>query len=226
MLGLKFLAIALALLNFAPVFFLSLGLLFFARLAGKLDARCLRMGIAGFILVTVGGLARAVSNLALAITGEEIPVLAMSLLVFAGPGFALCAGALYRGWQTRRGRPSTLDPWIAPVALSWIALILAFYAQSRGGEGRGWVPVLLALAWAGNVATCALAAALGWRERLHMAAGLLAFHACVMTLLAGLGFLGLQSIWIQLLAAIVDLAAQMAFAFAAWRVSAEYLAKT
>ena len=222
----KLLAIALALLDFAPVFFLSLGLLFFARLAGKLDARCFRMGIAGFILVTAGGVARAVSNLALAITGEEIPVLAISLLVFAGPGFALCGGALYRGWQTRLGHPSSRDPWIAPVALSWMALLFAFYVQSRGGEGREWARVLLGLAWAGSVATCALAAALGWRERLHMAAGLLAFHAFAMTLLAGLGFLGLQSIWIQLLAEVLDLAAQMAFAFAAWRISAEYLAKS
>jgi hypothetical protein len=222
---LKVLAIALALLDFAPVFFLAVGLLFFARLAGKLDPRCFRMGIAGFILVTVGGLARAVSNLALAITGAEIPVLAISLLVFAGPGFALCAGALYRGWQTRLGRPASQDPWIVPVTLSWAFLLLAFYVQSRGGEGREWARVLFVLAWGGSLATCALAAALGWRERLHMSAGLLAFHAFAMTLLAGVGFLGLQSIWIQVIAELLDLAAQMAFAFAAWRISAEYLTK-
>ncbi len=46
-----------------------------------------------------------------------------------------------------------------------------------------------------------------------------------MTLLAGVGFLGLQSIWIQVIAELLDLAAQMAFAFAAWRISAEYLTK-
>lgn len=221
----KLFAIALALLDFAPVFFLSLGLLFLARLAGKLDPRCFRMGVAGFALVATGGVARAVSNLALAVTGDEIPVLATSFLLFAGPGFALAAGALVSGWRTQIGRPSTRDPWILPVGLSWAVLLLAFYLQSTGSEGQDWARVLLGLGWVGSLVTSAVTAALGWRERLHMAAGLLGLQAFTMTLLAGLGFLGLQSIWIQLLAEVLDLAAQMAFAFAAWRVSAEYLAK-
>jgi len=56
---LKALAIALALLDLAPILFLSLGLFFLAQLVDRLDPRCRRLALSGVVLVILGGLAGA-----------------------------------------------------------------------------------------------------------------------------------------------------------------------
>ena len=222
---LKALAIALALLDFAPVFFLSLGLFFLAQLVDRLDPKCRKLALSGFLLVTLGALARAASNLSLAILEQEIPVLATSLYVFAGPGFTLMAGALIRSRATWLGLETRRDPWLAPTLLSWLFLLAAFYLNSAF-EGRGeWQRVLLALALFGSAATCLAAARLGWTQKLHMAAALFAFNLGGTSVFVLLRYFVPQGLLIQLVGEVLNLAAQAAFAFASWRVAAEFHAR-
>lgn len=218
-------AIALALLDFAPVFFLSLGLFFLAQLVDQLDPRCRRMALSGFVLVVLGGLSRAVSNLALALSGAEIPVLATALYVFAGPGFSLMAGALIRARATLAGRTVSRDPWLFPTAVSWVFLLVAFYLNASSEDGSGWSRILVFLALTGSTATCFVAARLGWRRQLHMAAALLAFSVFGTFGFVSTRILAPQSAVVQLLGELLHLASQMAFAFASWRVAAEYHAR-
>jgi hypothetical protein len=218
-------AIVLALLDFAPVFFLALGLFFLAQLVDRLDHRCRRMAFAGFVLVGLGGLLRAASNLALAVSGEEIPILAASLWVLAGPGFTLMAGALIRGRATAVGKAIGRDPWIVPTAIWWVVLLTSLYLNNVSGPGRDGSPLLVGLAFAGSTATGLTTAALGWTRRLHMAAGLFAFNICATAACLALRAFAPQSLLIQILGQLLHLAAQAAFAFAAWRVAAEYHAR-
>jgi hypothetical protein len=222
---LKAIAIALALLDFAPVFFLSLGLFFLAQLVDRLDHRCRRMAFAGFILVGLGGLFRAASNLALAVSGEEIPLLAASLWVFAGPGFTLMAAALIRGRATSQGKVISRDPWIVPTALWWMVLLTALYLNTVAGPGRDGRLLLVGLAFVGSAATGITGAALGWSRQLHMAAGLFAFNICATATCIALRALAPQLLLIQVFGELLHLAAQAAFAFAAWRIAAEYHAR-
>jgi len=219
-----FIAVALALLDFAPVFFLSLGLFFLAQLVERLDPRCRRMALAGFFLVMIGALARAVSNLDLAISGELIPVFSASLFVFCGPGYALMAAALVRGRATTLGRPIARDPWIAPTLISWTVLIAAFY-MNASVPGEGWRTALLGLAFGGAAATGFAAASLGLRRQLHMAAGLFVGNLAGIAIVIALSTLVRQNAFIQLLTEIVHTGSQAAFAFASWRVAAEYHAR-
>ncbi len=216
--------IALALLDFAPVFFLSLGLFFLARLVDRLDSRCRSMALSGFVLVMLGALAGACSNLALAVSGEAIPLLQTSLYVFCGPGFTLMAGALFRGWATVQGHSPARDPWIAPTGISWLFLLAALYLEASLG-GDAWKTALVGFALAGCAATCLLAAVLGLKRQLHMAAALFILNLGAMIVVAGMRSLISQSVWIQLLDELLSLAAQSGFAFAAWRVAAEYRAR-
>lgn len=216
-------AIALALLDFTPILLLSLGLFFLAQLVDRLDHRCRRMALSGFALVAVGGLARATSNLALAITGQEIPLLATLLHVFSGPGFTLMAGALIRARAISRGRQIARDPWILPTAFWWAFLLAALYLS--GSPGGDWNLVLLALALIGRTTTCAATAVLGWARQLHMAAGLLGFNALATGALVALRFLAPANLWTQLIGQVLYLSAEAAFAFACWRVAAEYHAR-
>lgn len=218
------LVIALALLDFAPVFLLALGLFFLAQLVDRLDSRCRRVALTGFALVTLGGLARAASNLVLAFSAEGVPVLTTAPYVFAGPGFTLMAAALIRARAAALGRQESRDPWLAPTALSWLFLLAAFYMKSTV-EGDQWSRALLVLAVTGSAATSVTAARLGWRRQLHMAAGLFGWSIAGTTAAIALHELASQTIWIQLCEVILNLSGQAAFAFAAWRVAAEYHAR-
>ena len=216
--------VALALLDFAPVFFLSLGLFFLAQLVDRLDPRCRRMAIAGFALVTLGGLARATSNVSLAFSGREIPFLTACLYVFAGPGFILMSAALIRGRATLAGRQVRRDPWLGPAVVSWTFLAVAFYLSGAGEDGP-WRLVLVALALIGCASIGLVTAILGWARQLHMAAALLAFQAGATWIFLGLRIWAPQSVIVQILGELLNLAAQAAFAFASWRVAAEYQAR-
>lgn len=217
-------AVALALLDFAPVFFLSLGLFFLAQLVDRLEPRCRRMALAGFMLIVVGALARAVSNLDLAVSGQTIPVFSTSLFVFSGPGFTLMGAALIRSRAAILGRLITRDPWIIPTLVSWAVLILAFYLKNAVG-GETWKTALFGLALAGLASTCFAAASLGLMRQLHMAALLLVLNLAGVSAVIALRTLVPENSWIQLLGEIVHTAAEAGLAFAAWRVAAEYHAR-
>ena len=221
--GLKALAIGLALLDFAPVFFLALGLFFLAQLVDRLEPRCRQMALAALVLITLGGLARAASQLAFAVAGEGVPLLETSLHVFGGPGFALMAAALIRARATEAGRVISRDPWVAPTALSWLFLGIAYYLNSRIETGL-WSLVLVILALAGSALMSLAAARLGWRRELHMAAAFFAMNAVGSILVAILRPFD-QNVWIHLVEVILNLASQAAFTFAAWRVAAEFNAR-
>ncbi len=220
----KAIAIALALLDFAPVFFLSLGLFFLAQLVDRLAPRCRVMARAGFGLVMLGGLARASSNLTLAITGQEIPLLAASLYVFAGPGFTVMAAAMIRSRAAVNKRVILRDPWIAPSVISWLFLGGAYYLNTSGAGDAG-NRLLIALALCGNAVTCLVGGALGWTRHLHMAAGLFGMNMAGNALFAALRLFAPQNVLLQLFGELLSLAAQAAFAFAAWRIAAEYQAR-
>lgn len=214
-------AVALALLDFAPIFFLSLGLFFLAQLVDRLDSGCRSMSRAGLALIVIGGLSGAISNLVLALGDEAIPILTTTLYVFCAPGFTLMAAGLWRARATISGRVVRRDPWLAPSAIAWAFLLLAFYLNGSG-PSESWKAALLALGIGAWAAVCFLAAALGWKRQLHMAALLFAFN-----LTGTVGVLALrtwiaQPWWVQLLEELLNLAAQAALAFAAWRVAAEY----
>jgi hypothetical protein len=221
---LKALAIVLALVDFAPVFFLALGLFFLAQLVDRLEPRCRRMSLAGLALVTLAGLAGAASNLSLAVLGEAIPLLAATTYVFGAPGFTLVAAALFRARATVREKRVERDPWLVPAVVSWAFLIAAFYLNDSLA-GAAWARVLAVLVLMATIASCFAAAALGWRRQLHMAAALFAFNAAGTALVLALRSFAPESIWIQAVEALVNLAAQSAFAFASWRVAAEYHAR-
>ena len=222
--ALKALAIGVALLNFAPIFFLGAGLFFLAQLVDRLDPRCRRMSLAGLGLVVLGGLAGAASDFSMALSGEGIPLLATLLYVFGAPGMALVAAALLRARATVQGRLLNRDPWLVPSLISWTFLISAFYLKDSV-PGEDWKRALAFLSLLATAGACLAAGALGWRRQLHMAAGLFALNAVATAAMIGMKVFTSENIWIQMLEFMIALAAQSAFAFASWRVAAEYQAR-
>ena len=144
----KALAIVLAALDFAPLFFQAVGLLLLARLSGRVEPRCRVMAFSGFLLALVGGAARVTANLVLAFSGLDVPLLAAVFAVFAGPGLALVAGSARAARAAIAGAPLRRDPWLVPVVSSWVYLIAAFVLQARTGSPVLAERALVALGWA------------------------------------------------------------------------------
>ena len=217
-------AVGLALLDFVPVAFLALGMFFLVQLVGRLEPRAYRMALAGLLLVALGGAGRVISNLAYAALAREIPPLSAALYVFCGPGLALLSASLIRARGSAIGRPVVRDPWLAPTAISWFFLLAAFYLHSTT-EDALWSDLLFSLAGVGYGLTCLAAAGLGWRRQLHMAAALFVFAVAGLATTVAVRWFAPQSTLIQLFGEILNGFAQAAFAFASWRVAAEYEAR-
>lgn len=219
---LKAITIAVAFLDLAPVLFLCLGLFFLAQLADRLDPRSRGLARSGLVLIALGLLSRFIANLSAVALSTEIPVLATTPYVFCGPGFTLMAAALLRARSSSLDRPIDRDPWLAPTATSWVFLIAAFYASQTGRE---WPRILLVLALLGSASVCATGGRLGWKRHLHMAAALFGFSfAATLLAISSEVFLP-EIVWIRLLGTLVNSFGQAAFAFASWRVAAEYQAR-
>lgn len=218
------LAIALALLDCVPVLFLGLGLFFLAQLVDRLDPRSRRVALSGFALILLGAFANASSNLLLAFSGPDVPLLEAMPYVFGGPGFVLMATSLLRCRASVRGRTVRRDPWIMPTLISWAFLLTGLYLNSAGQPGA-WKALLGVLGLLGTLTLGFAAADLGLRRQLHVAALLFAFMMASSTTLLVLQSITFQPVLIQLFEAVLSIAAQAAFAFGSWRVAAEYRAR-
>ena len=220
----KALAIVLAALDFAPLFFQAVGLLLLVRLSGRVEPRCRVMAFSGFLLALVGGAARVTANLVLAFSGLDVPLLAAVFVVFAGPGLALIAGSARAARAAIAGAPLRRDPWLVPVVSSWVFLIAAFVLQARTGSPVLAERALVALGWAAWLVLCLVSALLGLRERLHMAAGLFGLSALALTLQIAAPWFAPGRLIVGALVLLSSAMAHAGFAFASWRVSAEFLA--
>ena len=214
-------ALALALFDFAPVLFLTLGLFFLAQLVDRVEPRARKVALTALALVGLGAATRALSNLIVALGQSEVGILATPIYVLGAPGAVLMAEALLRCWMKTIGRAPKLDPWFMPSVLSWMTLLVAYLLRGESGNGP-WRGVLIALFLFGAFVFSLATAVLGWKRRLHMAAALLAFQfAATLTYVATRAFAP-QHPLVVLFVEILLLAGQCAFAFASWRVAAEY----
>jgi hypothetical protein len=221
---LNVIALVLALLDFAPVFFLVLGLFFLAQLVDSLEPRARRVALAALVLVGLGAATRAISNVIVAVGQSEVGILATPIYVLGAPGAVLMAEALLRCWMKTIGRSPKLDPWFMPSVLSWMALFVAFLLRGESGNGP-WRAVLMSLFLFGAFVTSLATAVLGWKRRLHMASAMLALQFAAIVIFVSIRAFAPQHPLIVLFAEVLLLAGQCAFAFACWRVAAEYGAK-
>ena len=121
--------VPLALVDFFPVVFSSLGLFFLARLVERSEPRSAALAYLGMVLVTLGGFCKAVWKLVLAATGLSLSPLDQLLFVFLGPGFVMMAAALLRVRRAERGFPAKTSPWPIPSAICLASLSVAVFLR-------------------------------------------------------------------------------------------------
>ena len=217
------LAVLLAVLEFVPVAFSSLGFFLLSRLIGRLDRRSGRMAGVAWGLISFGGLAHATWRLMLVSVGVDIAVFATALVVFLAPGLVLFGAGAGRAWLMARAKETSGDPWLIPLGLGWAGLLGAFVLRDSD-DATAWQWPLLVLLIFGGLVTSAAVVDLGWRRRLHMAAALVSANSTVaLALIAASRVPGCPALLGYLLE-VLHAVSEAGFAFAAWRIAVEYQA--
>lgn len=208
------LTIPLALKGFLPVLLSGLGMFFIARLIARLDRNCGHLASLGFLLITLGGLSKAIWKLVLAATGLDIGVLNNSLFILMTPGFVLMAWAI---WKTFHSRPSGTPVWVVPVIVIVVGCGgAAISALSKGGQR--WFFILLTVTMVANAAVGILLAWQAWRRGVKLAGGLFIFYLITIFLQVSLTRTPRQTVapqWVEQLNYILSWSA---FAYAAWQL--------
>ena len=211
--------ISLALVDFIPVIFSAIGVFTIATMIASLDRTSGRMAYIAAVLITLGGLSKAVWKLIIAATGTDVVGLDDLLFVFLGPGFTLLSWALWNAQLIITDKEIPKKVWLRPfgvIALFGIGAISARIAQP---EARYWVYILLTLTTFANLAVGILLIRQANRQHLKLAAGLFVFNLIAIFALSGMARIPEQTIALQWIEETINVFAQGAFAFAAWQLA-------
>ena len=213
--------ISLALVDFIPVIFSAIGVFLIAQMIARLDRTSGRVGYLAAGLITLGGLTKAVWKLVIAATGYDIAGLDDLLFVFLGPGFTLLAWALWNAQLIMTDKAIPRRVWLRPLAVIALFGFGAISARIFQPEARYWVYILLTLTTFANLAAGILLIRQAKQQNLNLAVGLFIFNLLAVFALSGLARVPEQTIALQWVEELLNVLAQGAFAFAAWRLGQE-----
>ncbi|MEM7334440.1 MAG: hypothetical protein AAF490_20350, partial [Chloroflexota bacterium] len=142
------------------------------------------------------------------------------LFVFLAPGFSCLSWALWAGQQRLRGLDVPQRVWLRPLLIFLPFAIAALVLAGQGG--RTWVFVLLGVTTLKNAIFLVNLSRQAWWQGQRTEALIFGVTLTLSFVLSGLARLE-QTVALQWIEQGVNTAAQGAFLFAAWRMSAQAL---
>lgn len=118
--------LSLALLDFVPVAFFAVGAFFLVRLAGRMcGAWCSNLGIAGSLLIFLGGFFKAIWKMLYTVGAGDFHLLSESQFVLVAPGFLALLLVVISMARTQRLKYSKALPLmaIAPWKIPFLAVM-------------------------------------------------------------------------------------------------------
>jgi hypothetical protein len=211
--------LSLALVDFIPVAFSAVGVLFIARMISRLDRSVGQMAYLATVLIGLGGLTKAIWKLIIATSGNDIVWLDDLLFVFLGSGFTFLSWTLWKVRSMLKGEDVSGNIWLLPIGAIALFGLGAVSLRLLRPDSRTWVFILLTLTTISNLAAGILLIQLARRQQLLLAASLFLFNLIAIFALSGMAWIPEQSIGLQWIEESINVLAQGAFAFAAWRVN-------
>ena len=210
---------SLALVDFLPVAFTAVGLIYIARMVSHVSAAHGQAAFVGAILTVAGGFFKAVWKLLMASSGGTIDINWMEdgLFVWMAPGYVLL---LWSVWQTVRGvnHKKMLNAWIAPLIFIAIMLAGSFYLHTSKPDSPAWERVLLSVMVLATVLTGLLLIVFGFLQKMPLAGWLFIINLVGIFLLNGLARMDDQTITLQWIEESINAIAWLSFAVAAKKV--------
>jgi hypothetical protein len=213
--------LGLALEDFLPVIFSSIGLYFVSRMVKNVNPRLGQMATIGWILVTIGGFLKATWKLTMALTNSQTNIawFDKGMFMWMSVGFTLLAFALWFVSEIRSGKRQPNRIWLGPA----IVLVLSFAAILFTGfpdlTVNTWRFILLGVMTIGNVVMVILLIQQARYNNLNKMAWLFLVNIVIVFVLSGLARIPDQTIPLQWTEQLLNTFGQGAFAYAAWKLA-------
>lgn len=213
--------IGLALEDFIPVIFSSIGLYFVSRMVRNVDARLGQMATIGFILVSVGGFLKAIWKMTMAETETRVNIawFDKGMFMWMSVGFTLLAFALWFMSEIRSGKRQPNRIWLGPSIVLGLSLIAILFTGFPDLTVNTWRFILLGVMTIGNVVMVVLLIQQARYNNLNKMAWLFLANIVIVFVLSGLARVPEQSIPLQWTEQLLNTFGQGAFAYAAWKLA-------
>jgi hypothetical protein len=211
--------ISLALVDFFPVIFTAIGLIYIARMVSYISTAHGQAAYVGAVLTVAGGFFKAVWKLLIASSGGTIDINWMEdgLFVWMAPGYTLL---LWSVWQTVRSvnNKQTWNAWITPLVVIGLMFAGSFYLYTSDPASPAWERVLLSVMVLATVITGLLLIVFGFRQKMPLAGWLFIVNLVGIFLLNGLARMDTQTIALQWIEEAINAISWLCFAIAAKKV--------
>ncbi len=211
--------ISLALVDFLPVIFTAIGLVYIARMVSYISKPQGQAAYVGAVLTVAGGFFKAVWKLLIASSGGAIDINWMEdgLFVWMAPGYTLL---LWSVWQTVRSvsNKKTMNAWIAPLVFIAIMFAGSFYLYTSNPASPAWERVLLSAMVLATVVTGILLIVFGFRQKMPLTGWLFIVNLIGIFLLNGLARMDEQTITLQWIEEAINATAWLCFLIASQKV--------
>lgn len=213
--------LSLALEDFIPVLFSSIGLYFVSRMVKNVDARLGQMAMIGFILVSVGGFLKAIWKLTMAATNTQVNLawFDKGMFIWMSAGFTLLAFALWFVSEIRSGQRQPNRIWLGPSTVLGLSLAAILFTGFPDLTVNTWRFILLGVMTIGNVVMIILLIQQARYHNQNKLAWLFLANIVIVFVLSGLARMPEQSIPLQWTEQLLNTFGQGAFAYAAWKLA-------
>ncbi|MEP0804273.1 MAG: hypothetical protein HRF47_02195 [Chloroflexota bacterium] len=213
--------LGLALEDFIPVIFSSIGLYFVSRMVANVHARLGQMATIGFILVSIGGFLKAIWKLTMAATNAQTNIawFDKGMFLWMSAGFILLAFALWFVSEIRSGKRQPNRIWLGPAIVLGLSLVAILFTGFPDLNVNTWRFILLGMMTIGNVVMVVLLIQQARYNNLNAMAWLFLANIVIVFVLSGLARIPEQSIPLQWTEQLLNTFGQGAFAYAAWKLA-------
>jgi len=213
--------LGLALEDFIPVIFSSIGLFFVSRMVKNVNARLGKMATIGFVLVSIGGFLKATWKLTMALTNAQTNIawFDKGMFMWMSVGFTLLAFALWFMSEIRSGKRQLGRIWLGPSIVLGLSLVAILFTGFPDLTVNTWRFILLGVMTIGNVVMVVLLIQQARYNNLNKMAWLFLANIVIVFVLSGLARMPEQSIPLQWTEQLLNTFGQGAFAYAAWKLA-------
>jgi len=211
--------LSLALVDFLPVAFTAIGLIYIARMVSHISKTHGQAAYVGAALTVAGGFFKALWKTFMASSGGSIDINWMEngLFVWMASGYTLL---LWSVWQTVRSvnNKQTWNAWIAPLAFIGLMFASSYYLYTSNPTSPAWERVLLSVMVLATVITGILLIVFGFRQKLPLAGWLFIVNLVGIFLLNGLARMDEQTIALQWTEESINAISWLCFALASKQI--------
>lgn len=190
--------LSLALVDFLPVIFTAIGLVYIARMVAHISKPHGHAAYVGTVLTVAGGFFRALWKTFMAVSdgATDINWMNEGLFIWMAPGYTLL---LWSVWQTVRSvnNKQAWNAWIAPLVFIGLMMAGSYYLYISNPASPAWERVLLTILVLATVVTGILLVVFAFRQKLPIAGWLFIVNLVGIFLLNGLARMDEQSITLQ-----------------------------